>query len=199
MYTVFSLSPLCIPALHSYRVYLLKISRLIFWSERQLVCVCVCVCVCLCVCVSGRFSYLPITNSWKLSSLNSDVRNFREKTSSTGWKELLKIQESSFLSVIFFKCQWLETIYLIYFGCTVQLAVSWPGIKPVPPALGARSLNTWTTREVLRAHFQWPLIAPLFYEAVKTDASLLTYIIGWCVMGRSLSLVLHYKLFLCHF
>ena len=24
----------------------------------------------------------------------------------------------------------------------------WPGIKPMPPALGARSLNHWTTREV---------------------------------------------------
>ena len=53
------------------------------------------------MCTSGGFSYLPITNSWKLSSLNSDVRNFYEKTSSTGWKELLKTQESSLLSFFF--------------------------------------------------------------------------------------------------
>ena len=55
VYAVSSLSPLCIPALHSYRVCLFKISRRsIFLSERHLVCVCVCL---------GVFSYLPITNS----------------------------------------------------------------------------------------------------------------------------------------
>ena len=30
-----------------------------------------------------------------------------------------------------------------------------PGIKPVPPALGARSLNQWTTREVPQLIFNW--------------------------------------------
>ena len=34
------------------------------------------------------------------------------------------------------------------FSCGMQDLVPWPGIKPRPPALGARSLNHWTTREV---------------------------------------------------
>ena len=33
-------------------------------------------------------------------------------------------------------------------SCGVWDLVPWPGIKPRPPALGARSLNHWTTREV---------------------------------------------------
>ena len=31
---------------------------------------------------------------------------------------------------------------------SMQDLVPWPGIKPRPPALGAWSLNNWTTREV---------------------------------------------------
>ena len=34
-------------------------------------------------------------------------------------------------------------------SCGMWDLVSWPGIKPGPPALGAWSLNPWTTREVL--------------------------------------------------
>ena len=34
------------------------------------------------------------------------------------------------------------------FSCGMQDLVPWPGIKPGPPALGAQSLNFWTTREV---------------------------------------------------
>ena len=43
-------------------------------------------------------------------------------------------------------------------ACRIFLAacmwdlVPWPGIKPGPPALGARSLNHWTTREVPGPH-----------------------------------------------
>ena len=33
-------------------------------------------------------------------------------------------------------------------GCSTRDIVPWPGIKPGPPALGAQSLNHWTTREV---------------------------------------------------
>ena len=36
-----------------------------------------------------------------------------------------------------------------FFGCTAcGISVPWPGIEPVPPAVEARSLNHWTTREV---------------------------------------------------
>ena len=34
------------------------------------------------------------------------------------------------------------------FSCGMWDLVPWPGIDPGPPALGARSLNHWTTREV---------------------------------------------------
>ena len=34
-------------------------------------------------------------------------------------------------------------------GCGMWDLVPWPGIEPGPPALGARSLSHWTTREVL--------------------------------------------------
>ena len=43
-------------------------------------------------------------------------------------------------------------IYLfIYFwphSAAYRILVTQPGIEPVPPALGAQSLNHWTTREV---------------------------------------------------
>ena len=38
--------------------------------------------------------------------------------------------------------------YFWYVAC--KILVLWPGIKPLPPALGAQSLNDWTTREVLK-------------------------------------------------
>ena len=34
-------------------------------------------------------------------------------------------------------------------SCVTWDLVPWPGLKPRPPALGARSLSPWTTREVL--------------------------------------------------
>ena len=42
-------------------------------------------------------------------------------------------------------------IFFIFFGHTVQHAgilVPWPGMEPMPPALGAWHLNHWTAREV---------------------------------------------------
>ena len=33
-------------------------------------------------------------------------------------------------------------------SCSIWDLVPWPGIEPGPPALGAWSLNRWTTREV---------------------------------------------------
>lgn len=53
------------------------------------------------------------------------------------------------------------------------------------PALGAWSLNTWTT---LRDHFQGPLIAPLFYEAVKTGC-FLAYLYNWVMCNGAVPLI----------
>ena len=39
-----------------------------------------------------------------------------------------------------------QTVYLFLAACRILLYQ--PGIKPGPPALGAWSLNYWTTREV---------------------------------------------------
>ena len=35
-----------------------------------------------------------------------------------------------------------------FLGAACRILVPWPGIKPVPPAMEAQSLNHWTTREV---------------------------------------------------
>ena len=43
------------------------------------------------------------------------------------------------------------------FSCGMQNLVPWPGIKPRPLALGAWSLNHWTTRESLDVPFLIPL------------------------------------------
>ena len=37
---------------------------------------------------------------------------------------------------------------------TSRILVPWPGIEPMPPALGAWSLNHWTTREVPFPNFK---------------------------------------------
>ena len=43
-------------------------------------------------------------------------------------------------------------VFFLYFGCTAfWIVVSQLGIKPVPPAVEAWSLNHWTTRELLDA------------------------------------------------
>ena len=46
-------------------------------------------------------------------------------------------------------------LFFFFFSCSIWTLsgdmwnlVSWPGIEPRPPALGAWSLNHWTTREV---------------------------------------------------
>ena len=47
-------------------------------------------------------------------------------------------------------------------SCGMWDLVPWPGMEPGPPALGARSLNHWTTREVpifiLKSSFSSPRI-----------------------------------------
>ena len=41
-------------------------------------------------------------------------------------------------------------IWLQHLSCVIWDLVSWPGIKPGSPALGAQSLSYWTTREILK-------------------------------------------------
>ena len=46
---------------------------------------------------------------------------------------------------------------LLVVACMWDL-VPWPGMEPGPPALGARSLNHWTTSEVPGSHFSFSLV-----------------------------------------
>ena len=48
--------------------------------------------------------------------------------------------------------------FFSFFSCSMWDLVLWPGIKLGPPALGAKSLSHWTTREVPKV----PIISLLF-------------------------------------
>ena len=60
---------------------------------------------------------------------------------------------------------WLQQSYLQHMGslavacellcCSLWDLVPWPGIKPVPPALGVQSLSCWTTREIASNSGLW--------------------------------------------
>ena len=58
----------------------------------------------------------------------------------------------------------------------------------MPPTLGMWSLNPWATREVLRAHFQGPLLAPLFYEVVKMGCFLAS-LYNWVMCNGAVPLI----------
>ena len=94
-------------------------------------------------------------------------------------------------------CVWSE-------GGQLSFPVSWPGIKPMPPVLGARSLNHWTIREapirfsldsILKSTFlhkpvTWDyLIQPSFLAECKSlgvinrkNTSLIEYL--WLTLGK---------------
>ena len=56
----------------------------------------------------------------------------------------LNIDNTNFL-LCFFVC----FVFVFWLHCMAcSILVPQPGIKPVPPALEAQSLNHWTTREV---------------------------------------------------
>ena len=57
------------------------------------------------------------------------------------------LSKRAFLSASFF---------VVFWPCRVTcgISVSRPGIEPRPPALGAQSLNHWTTREALYLHLK---------------------------------------------
>ena len=42
-----------------------------------------------------------------------------------------------------------DLIFFFFGGVAFGILIPRPGIKPMPPAVEARSLNHWTTREVL--------------------------------------------------
>jgi len=75
------------------------------------------------------------------------------------------IPKEVFCFALFFS-HWLWRLFkitLFYLGlCQVAhgILVPWPRIEPMPPALGARSLNHWTTSEVPEVFFktQKPLL-----------------------------------------
>ena len=53
-------------------------------------------------------------------------------------------------------------IYFWLYPTACRILVPWPGIEPAPPALEARSLNHWTTREVPYFIF-WKIYPYTFY------------------------------------
>ena len=65
-------------------------------------------------------------------------------------------------SAFFFVCfsKW----NFFFFSCSMWDLVLWPGIKLGPPALGARSLSHWTTREVPKV----PIISLLFLWGLES-------------------------------
>ena len=48
-----------------------------------------------------------------------------------------------YLSMLGLSCKHIGSLVVAW-----RISVPWPGIEPGPPALGARSLSHWTTREV---------------------------------------------------
>ena len=61
--------------------------------------------------------------------------------------------EKQVLAFFFFYClfiwlQWVSVVALGIFSCAMRDLVPQAGMEPGPPALGARSLSHWTTREV---------------------------------------------------
>ena len=58
----------------------------------------------------------------------------------------------------------------------------WPGIKPVPPVLEARSLNHWTTTEVLE---KWALIGEFWNRSEFWWVNLRTLECAWLTLFSS--------------
>ena len=68
-------------------------------------------------------------------------------------KESWHVTGLIFIYFCFFNFKKYSKISFIYLAvlslsCSMQDLVSWPGIEPGPPVLGAQSLSHWTTREV---------------------------------------------------
>ena len=73
---------------------------------------------------------------------------------------------------------WHSGIFILacgIFSCSMQDLIPWPGIEPGPPALGARSLDRWTTREVPRTFF-------LFF---KSCWDFFIFWLCWVLVARS--------------
>ena len=69
-------------------------------------------------------------------------------------------------------------IYLAVVGlsCSMHDLVPWPGIKPGPSALGARSLSHWATREVLFLFFFTVFLTYLALQGLSCSIQTLSYV-----------------------
>ena len=87
--------------------------------------------------------------------LTPNLPTYSTRWAQISWHKITIGSSLSFLVLFFFNvylfiwlCQVLDAACGI-FSCSTWDLVPWPGIKPWPPALGARSLSQWTIREVL--------------------------------------------------
>ena len=87
-------------------------------------------------CVNGWYTLNSLTFIWYLFSTGVLI--------TFSYHRILFLKIFIYLAVLSLSC----SIYRI-FSCGMWDLVPWPGIEPGPPALGARSLSHWTTREVL--------------------------------------------------
>lgn len=67
---------------------------------------------------------------------------------------------------VFWLCWVLVTAHRIFY-CDIQGLVPGPGTQPGSPALGAQSLNRWTTGKAPTNSFK----VPLMYPSVETVAA----------------------------
>ena len=85
----------------------------------------------------------------------------------------------------------LSVSLFIFWPCCVacRFLVPWPGIKLIPPALEASSLNHWTTREVplllhLQSHIGVSFETQLMFPCILTSPGRFTD----CLLGVSMAL-----------
>ena len=93
----------------------------------------------------SNLNYLFIFN-WRIIALQYRVGFCHTST----WISHRCTYVPSFLNLLLPPFFFLIFIYLAApgLGCNMRDLVPWPGVKPRPSALGARSLSYWTTREV---------------------------------------------------
>ena len=130
----------------------------------------ICVCICMRVCRSGLAGPCggPVFNIWKTTKLVSTMAApFYIPSNNTQGFQFLHIFASScyppptffFSSILINLFVWLlqvlvASLRIFHLSCSMPTMscgmrglVPCPGLKPRPPALGARSLSCWTTRE----------------------------------------------------
>ena len=95
---------------------------------------------------------------WRLVVYSAELEHFSTQFewTETGFNQT-RCQEFQ-INFFFFKfiglCQVFAVACGIFFSCGIWDLVSWPGIEPRPPALGAHSISHWITREVPEMPFK---------------------------------------------